>query len=76
MTIQGPIPPESMKTLTIELSDKTAERLESLADQLGMSLEEVAQLSLDDQMKRLGQEYDEAAERVLSKNAELYRRLS
>jgi predicted transcriptional regulator len=76
MTIQGPIPPESMKTLTIELSDKTAERLESLADQLGMSLEEVAQLSLDDQMKRLGQEYDEAAEQVLSKNAELYRRLS
>jgi len=65
-----------MKTLTIELSDKTAERLESLADQLGMSLEEVAQLSLDDQMKRLGQEYDEAAEQVLSKNAELYRRLS
>ena len=72
----GTDPPESMKTLTIELSDKTAERLESLADQLGMSLEEVAQLSLDDQMKRLGQEYDEAAEQVLSKNAELYRRLS
>lgn len=69
-------PPEAMKTLTIELSDKTAERLESLADQLGMSLEELAQLSLDDQMKRLRQEYDEAAEQVLSKNAELYRRLS
>jgi predicted transcriptional regulator len=65
-----------MKTLTIQLSDETAGRLEALADQLGMSLEEVAQISIDDQLKRLGQEYEEAAEEVLSKNAELYQRLS
>jgi predicted transcriptional regulator len=65
-----------MKTLTIQLSDETADRLESLADQLGMSLEEVAQISVDDQLKRLNQEYGETAEEVLSKNAELYRRLS
>jgi predicted transcriptional regulator len=66
----------AMKTLTIELSDETAGRLESLADQLGMSLEEVAQVSIDDQLKRLGQEYEEAAEEILSKNTELYQRLS
>jgi predicted transcriptional regulator len=65
-----------MKTLTIQLSDETTDRLEALADQLGMSLEEVAQISIDDQLKRLNREYDEAAEEVLSKNAELYRRLS
>ena len=65
-----------MKTLTIQLSDETADRLETLADELGMSLEEVAQISIDDQLKRLGQEYEEAAEEVLSKNAELYQRLS
>ena len=65
-----------MKTLTIELSDETAGRLETLADQLGMSLEEVAQVSIDDQLKRLGQEYEEAAEEILSKNTELYQRLS
>lgn len=65
-----------MKTLTIQLSDETAGRLEALADQLGMSLEEVAQLSIDDQLKRLDREYEEAAEEVLSKNAELYQRLS
>jgi predicted transcriptional regulator len=65
-----------MKTLTIQLSDETADRLKALAERHGMSLEEVAQVSLDDQLKRLGQEYEEAAEEVLSKNAELYRRLS
>ena len=65
-----------MKTLTIQLSDETAGRLETLADQLGMSLEEVAQISIDDQLKRLGREYEEVAEEVLSKNAELYQRLS
>jgi predicted transcriptional regulator len=65
-----------MKTLTIQLSDETAGRLETLANQFGMSLEEVAQISIDDQLKRLGQEYEEAAEEVLSKNVELYQRLS
>jgi predicted transcriptional regulator len=70
-----------MKTITIELSDETAGRLETLADRFGMSLEEVAQISIDDQLKRfqkrrLGQEYEEATEEVLSKNADLYRRLS
>lgn len=65
-----------MKTLTIQLSDETVDRLEALAEQLGMSLEEVAQISIDDQLKRLDREYDEAAEEVLSKNAELYQRLS
>ncbi|PQJ26862.1 hypothetical protein BSZ35_18195 [Salinibacter sp. 10B] len=65
-----------MKTLTIQLSDETADRLETLADQLGMSLEEVAQVSIDDQLKRLDRGYEEAAEEVLSKNAELYQRLS
>jgi predicted transcriptional regulator len=70
-----------MKTLTIELSDETAGRLETLADWLGMSLEEVVQISIHDQLKRfqkrrLDQEYEEAAGEVLSKNAELYRRLS
>ena len=65
-----------MTTLTIQLSDETTDRLEALADQLGMSLEEVAQIVIDDQLKRLDREYDEAAEEVPSKNAELYRRLS
>lgn len=65
-----------MKTLTIQLSDDTDDRLQYLADQLGMPLEEVTQVSIDDQLKRLDREYEEATEEMLSKNAELYQRLS
>lgn len=65
-----------MKTLTIQLSDETADRLQALAEKLGMSPEEVAQASIDDQLKRLDREYEEAADEVLSKNADLYQRLS
>lgn len=65
-----------MKTLTIQLSDETADRLQALAKKLGMSAEEVAQASIDDQLKRLDAEYEEAADEVLSKNADLYQRLS
>jgi len=65
-----------MKTLTIQLSDETADRLQALAEKLGMSPEEVAQASIDDQLERLDREYQEAADRVLSKNSDLYQRLS
>lgn len=65
-----------MKTLTIDLSDETADRLQTLAEKLGLSPEEVAQASIDDQIKRLDREYEEAADQVLSKNSDLYQRLS
>lgn len=66
----------AMKTLTIQLSDETADRLQTLAEKLGRSPEEVAQASIDDQLERLDREYEEAADRVLSKNSDLYQRLS
>jgi len=65
-----------MRTLTIQLSDETADRLQALAEKLGMSPEEVARASIDDQLKRLDREYEEAADEVLSKNSDLYQRLS
>jgi hypothetical protein len=65
-----------MKTLTLQLSDDTAKRLEALADKLDASPEEIVQAGLADQLSRLDREYEEAAFQVLEKNAELYRRLS
>jgi len=66
----------AMKTLTLQLSDDTAQRLEVLAEKLGVSPEEIVQAGLAEQLSRLDNEYEQAADRVLQKNAELYRRLS
>ena len=65
-----------MKTLTLQLSDDTAERLEALAEKLGISPEEIVQAGLAEQLSSSGSEYEKAAARVLQRNAELYRRLS
>lgn len=64
-----------VKTLTIQLSDETAGRLQALPEQLGMSLD-VARVSIDEQSQPFDREYEDAAGQELSKNAELYRRLS
>jgi len=66
----------AMETLTLQLSDDTAQRLEVLAEKLGVSPEEIVQAGLAEQLSRLDSEYQQAADRVLQKNAELYRRLS
>lgn len=65
-----------MKTLKIHISDETAKRLELLAERIGLSPEEIAQAGIADQLAGFDEEYEEAATQVLSKNAELYRRLS
>ena len=65
-----------MKTLKVHISDETAKRLELLAERIGLSPEEIAQAGIADQLAGLDEEYEEAATQVLSKNVELYRRLS
>lgn len=64
-----------MKTLTINLSDETADRLEALAQRLGVSAEDLVRSSVEEQFKSLDDNFEEAAQHVLAKNAELYRRL-
>ncbi|NBC18641.1 MAG: ribbon-helix-helix protein, CopG family [Bacteroidetes bacterium] len=65
-----------MKTLTIHLSDETADRLEALAQRLGVSAEDLVRSSVEEQFKSLDDDFEEAAQHVLAKNAELYRRLA
>lgn len=43
---------------------------------MGISLEELLRATVDDALQRLDTDFEEAAERVLEKNAELYRRLA
>jgi predicted transcriptional regulator len=64
-----------MKTLEIQLPDEVASKIEQAADQLGISIDQLLQESLEEKIERDTQ-FERAAGGVLEKNAELYRRLS
>lgn len=67
---------EGMTVLTITLPDREAQRLRDLARDLGTSPEELAAAAILERIEREPQDFDAVAERVVEKNAELYRRLA
>ena len=62
--------------LTIDLSPAQAERLRREAERLGLAPEELARAALADLLATRDDDFNAAAERVLRKNEELYRRLA
>jgi len=62
--------------LTIEISPAQAERLRQEAERLGLAPEELARAAITDLLATPDQEFARAADRVLRKNEELYRRLA
>jgi hypothetical protein len=65
-----------MKVLELQLPELTASKLEEAAKCLGVSLEQLSILSIEEKLAQIEKEYFRSAEYVLRKNAELYRRLS
>ena len=65
-----------MTTITIPLSDDNLERLRTLADRAGVRPEDLARAGLEEWLSRPGEDFGAAADYVLRKNAELYRRLA
>jgi len=65
-----------MQTLVVELPDQAAIKLRDAAQRLGVTPESLAQISVEEMLARLDQDFVAAASYVLDKNAELYRRLS
>ena len=65
-----------MHTLEVELPDQTASKLKEAAEKLGITPESLAQISVEEMLVRLDQDFVAAASYVLNKNAELYRRLA
>ena len=65
-----------MTTLRFDISDEKAEALKEAAERMGLSVEELLRATVDDALQRLEADFEEAAEIVLQKNAELYRRLA
>ena len=62
--------------LRIELSPAQAERLRHEAERLGVAPEDLARAALADLLATRDDDFKAAAERVLRKNEELYRRLA
>ena len=64
-----------MSTLTFEVPDEQAERLNAVARKSGVPLDELLRRLTGEYLDR-SESFDEAARYVLQKNAELYRRLA
>jgi predicted transcriptional regulator len=62
-------------TISIEISDEQAKRLAAMAERLNVSVEELAAASLRELLAKPDRVVD-IVNRVLEKNAELYRRLA
>ncbi|WP_437589782.1 DNA-binding protein [Sorangium sp. So ce1000] len=62
--------------LAIDLSPAQADRLQERAKSLGLQPEELARAAVADLLTTPDDEFRAAAEVVLEKNAELYRRLA
>lgn len=62
--------------LTIELAPAEADRLRQEAERLGLTPEDLARAAIADLLAARDEDFKAAAERVLRKNEELYRRLA
>jgi hypothetical protein len=62
--------------LSVELSAAQSERLRLEAERLGLTPEDLARAAISDLLASTGDDFKAAAERVLKKNEELYRRLA
>lgn len=65
-----------MTTFTIELTGNEIEQLQHRANQTGLTPEELLHKSISAWLDQPEEDFNQAADRVLQKNAELYRRLA
>ncbi len=65
-----------MTTITISLPDERLQRLKEIAARFSVAPEELVRVSIEELLTRPEEDFRRALEYVLSKNAELYRRLA
>ncbi|PSB41541.1 ribbon-helix-helix protein, CopG family [Chamaesiphon polymorphus] len=65
-----------MASITIDISDEQLQKLQQLARDNQVSPEDLLRVNIEDWLARPQDEFDRAADYVLKKNAELYRRLA
>jgi antitoxin FitA len=65
-----------MTTITIPLSDERIAQLRKWAEQAGLAPEELLRRHVEQLLDRSDEQFQRAADYVLRKNSELYRRLA
>jgi hypothetical protein len=62
-------------TLEVQIPDDVASKIRQAAQERGVSVDELVRASVEEKLAR-DSEFESAADHVLSKNSELYKRLS
>jgi len=65
-----------MSTITVALPEEHLTKLNEMARQLGVVPEELVRVSIEELLTRPEPDFEQAVDYVLTKNAELYRRLA
>lgn len=65
-----------MSSITINLPSEQLLKLREIANRLGISAEDLARMSIEELLAQPEEDFERAADYVLKKNAELYRRLA
>ena len=63
-------------TINLELDEQQTRRLQETARKLNVSVSDLAKAAINDLLAKPDSDFEQAAARVLKKNAELYRRLA
>ncbi|WP_313930858.1 DNA-binding protein [Nostoc sp. FACHB-133] len=67
---------KAVASITIDISDEQLQKLKTLAQESGISLEDLLRARIEDWLSQPTSEFAQATNYVLKKNAELYRRLA
>lgn len=65
-----------MTSITINIPDRQFQKIQELAQELSISPEELLRISLEEWLSHPQNDFSQAANYVLQKNADLYRRLA
>ncbi len=65
-----------METITVKLDDSKAALLREKAKKFGLLPDQFVTVSIEDLIARLEPDFEEAMQKVLSRNEELYKRLA
>ena len=65
-----------MSSITVTVSDDRLAKLREIAGRFSISPEDLVRVSIDELLARPDDTFEKAAEYVLNKNSELYRRLA